>query len=143
MESYVEIVGKDGRRRRARKGDVLADGEVLVTPMTLMDAPLPTDQSTLSDGNARVVIDGYGSTTFVGHRPGFVQFGTPNVARALNDALDAARAPAEQAYAERTKRMTEAWKLRRKKRAPQPQGTFRSRGGVYPPPHGGDEGDAE
>jgi hypothetical protein len=36
--SLIEIIGKDGRRRRARKGEVLADGEKFSMPVQFMDA---------------------------------------------------------------------------------------------------------
>ena len=35
---HVEITDRFGRKRRARKGEVLADGETIHFPVTLMDA---------------------------------------------------------------------------------------------------------
>ena len=39
-EQIVEIIGRDGKRRRARKGEVLADGEKFIIPMTFQDAQM-------------------------------------------------------------------------------------------------------
>jgi hypothetical protein len=127
MQDHVEIVDRHGRRRRARKGDVLGDGEHWSIPMTFQDEQLPAGSpARVSDGSAHVV-DAAGQ--LAGHRPGFLL-----PANAVNDRLfadadiDQLRQKANEEYDARRKRMSEAWK-RGKKRAPQP-GTSRSRGGA-------------
>jgi hypothetical protein len=64
MPEFIEIVDRYGRRRRARKGEVLADGERFVLPMQFMDHDHAASgfYPTFSDGS----LD---STS--PHRPGF------------------------------------------------------------------------
>ena len=63
----ITIIGADGVRRRARKGEILQEGERIHFPATLMDAMA----SVMADATApdRIVRDGYG--TPAGHRPGY------------------------------------------------------------------------
>jgi hypothetical protein len=70
-EHFAEIVGRDGRRRRARKGEILADGERFSLPMQFMDSQLH-DQlvEKYSGGDAIRVVDAAGLPA--GHRPGFL-----------------------------------------------------------------------
>jgi hypothetical protein len=91
MAGIIEIIGRDGRRRRARKGEVLADGERFSMPMTFQDAHLrDAIAAKFSDAAVRIV-DASGQAA--GHRPGFC------IDAAANDAA------AAEAYAERLRRL--------------------------------------
>jgi hypothetical protein len=90
-EHFAEIIGADGRRRRARKGDVLADGERFSLPMQFMDSQLRDELvAKHRDGGAVRVVDTAGMPA--GHRPGFLFDSTNSLADAAADA----------AYLERT-----------------------------------------
>jgi hypothetical protein len=70
MSDFVEIIGADGKRRRARRGETLADGERFSLPMTFMDAQL-RDALVEKYGDAAIrVVDTAGLPA--GHRPGFL-----------------------------------------------------------------------
>ena len=70
-EDFVEIVDRHGRRRRAKKGEVLADGERMVVSMVFQDAALrdALTEKYRKDA-APYVIDTTGG--LAGHRPGFL-----------------------------------------------------------------------
>ena len=95
MEPIIEITDKFGRKRRARKGEVPADGETIHFPATLMDAM----SRVLSDPvqSNRGIHDAYGSPA--GHRPGYCFGGNRQ-----------ARAAAEVAYEQRRQRLQDAWR---------------------------------
>lgn len=100
MSDIVEIIDRYGRRRRAKKGEVLQDGERFSIPMTFMDAQL-RDALVEKFGDSVIrVVDAGGAPA--GHRPGFL-FDSGD--RTLADA-------AQRAYDARTERMT------RKRRRP-------------------------
>jgi hypothetical protein len=100
-EPFAEIIGRDGRRRRAKKGDVLADGERVVVSMSFMDAALHDELVAKHRGDAVVrVVDAAGQPA--GHRPGFLMLDRDP---ALVDA-------AAEAYAERSRRLETAWQPR-------------------------------
>jgi hypothetical protein len=80
----VTIIGRDGSKRRARKGEALADGETMHFSMQFMD------EQTHEFADAAT-----------GHRPGFLY------ARD-HSAADAAKAE----YAQRSKRMSNAWRTK-------------------------------
>jgi hypothetical protein len=60
-EIYAEIIGRDGRRRRAKKGEQLQDGERMSIPMIFQDS---------GGSNVISVVDAAGLPS--GHRPGFL-----------------------------------------------------------------------
>jgi hypothetical protein len=95
-ENFVEIVDRYGRRRRARRGEVLADGERFSLPMTFMDAQLYDALIEKHAGPARA------AGALAGHRPGFLLLDRDSV---LVDA-------ATEAYEARTRRMATAWQRR-------------------------------
>ena len=92
MSEFVEIIGRDGKRRRARKGEVLADGEKFSLPLRFMDAVMRDALAEKFGGPARVV-DTSGAPA--GNRPGFIGLDRDT---ALADA-------AEQAYRDRMARI--------------------------------------
>jgi hypothetical protein len=85
----LEVVDRHGRRRRYRRGEHLADGERLVTPMLFMDAAPGGFRPTFSDGSPDHTSP---------HRPGF-RFGDCGH-----------RDAAEDAYRERSQRLQNAWR---------------------------------
>ena len=76
----LEIIGRDGRRRRARKGETLADSQRFTMPMALMDAAAREVADRLADkyggGSGIRVVD------TAGYRLGFLLVAD----RALHDA---------------------------------------------------------
>ena len=99
-EQIVEIIGRDGRRRRAKKGEVLADGERFSIPMTFLDHQLQDGLVAKYGDSAIRVVDASGAPA--GHRPGYLL----DRDRTLADA-------AAEAYQARNQRMADAWKRRR------------------------------
>jgi hypothetical protein len=95
----VEIVDRSGRRRRARKGEVLADSERFSMPMQFMDSEARSlaDHLGANYGGARIV-DGFGVAA--GHKPGFLYEGA-NIQ--LQDAAAAA-------YEQRSAYLRNAWR---------------------------------
>jgi hypothetical protein len=70
-EHFAEIIGRDGRRRRAKKGEILADGERFSLPMTFMDAQMRDELAAkYRSDNAVRIVDAAGQPA--GHRPGFL-----------------------------------------------------------------------
>ncbi len=133
MSHVVEIIGADGRRRRAKKGETLQDGERFSTPMQFMDAQARelADHLAAKYPPAIRVTDGCGAAA--GHRPGFCYDGTradlrdaadaayaertarlsredPAAARAPSATLDELEQAAAAAYNERSERMRGAWR---------------------------------
>ena len=98
--STVEIIGRDGRRRRMRKGECLKDGETMSIPhgMAFFDGREVADY--LAAKYTVHVVDGAGSPA--GHRPDFIY-------DAAHDRLQDAAAVA---YAERSERMSNMWRTR-------------------------------
>jgi len=135
MTEFVDIIDRHGRRRRARKGDILADGERFFLPMQFMDAAarevvdhLATKYGASGDSAIRVV-DSRG--LLAGHCPGFLfdsNRALIDVAERLAKArrkdrqdpvhdrggrqptLDELEAAATAAYEARSERMRTAWK---------------------------------
>jgi hypothetical protein len=70
MTEFVEIIGRDGKRRRARRGECLADGERFSLPMTFMDSALRDALVEKYGGDVIRVVDAAGRQA--GHRPGFL-----------------------------------------------------------------------
>jgi hypothetical protein len=99
MSEFIEIIDRHGRRRRARKGEVLADGERFSLPMQFMDAAARevADHLAAKYGAIRV-IDGSGVAA--GHKPGFLY---DSVNAHLHDA-------ATISYQQRSARMRSAWR---------------------------------
>jgi hypothetical protein len=97
-EHFAEIIDRHGRRRRAKKGDVLADGEKFTVSMQFMDSQLHDELVAKHGGGAIRVVDVAGR--LAGHRPGFV------FDHAHTKLVDAA----QRAYDERSKRMADAWR---------------------------------
>jgi hypothetical protein len=97
-EQIIEIISRDGKRRRARKGEVLADGERFVIPMTFMDAQIRDALVEKFCRDTIRVVDSCGLPA--GHRPGFL-FDRDHD-HVLADA-------ASEAYEERSRRMETAW----------------------------------
>jgi hypothetical protein len=97
MTEFVEIIGADGRRRRARRGETLADGERFSLPMAFMDAQLPDALVEKYGGAASRVVDTAGLPA--GHRPGFLGL----------DGGSAFADAAAEAYEERSRRLATAW----------------------------------
>jgi hypothetical protein len=141
MLEYVEIVDRDGRRRRARKGDVLQDGEQFSFHVTMLDAARRNaaggssfadgsgDASRTGDGVTRVV-DALGGVA--GHRPGFLFAADSG---ALSQKANAA-------YEQRKLDVAARWRKnrRRKKLAPQPQPGAWGKGGTHPIKPASDDG---
>jgi len=94
MPAEIIIEGRDGRRRRARKGEMLKDGERFLMPMAFMDAQAREVRDALAEkyggGFSPTFADGTPDHTSP-HRPGY----------RFADTGDAARLVAEQAYRER------------------------------------------
>ncbi|MGE0037958.1 MAG: hypothetical protein AB7S93_20260 [Xanthobacteraceae bacterium] len=90
MEQIVEIIDKYGRRRRARKGETLADGERFHLPLALMDGRRHFTP-TFSDGSPDHTNP---------YRPG------PRFA----DVDDAGRLAAAEAYEQKRTRLQDAWR---------------------------------
>jgi hypothetical protein len=65
MTSYIEIEDKFGKRRRARPGDKLADGERMIVPSVFMDAAARETRDVLAqkygwrDSQPRGFVRGY------------------------------------------------------------------------------------
>ena len=97
-EQIVEIIGRDGKRRRARKGEVLADGEKFIIPMTFQDAQMRDALVEKFSDDTIQVVDSCGLPA--GHRPGFL------FDRDHDPALAEA---AREAYESRSRRMATAW----------------------------------
>jgi hypothetical protein len=99
MSEFIEIIDRHGRRRRARKGEVLADGERFSLSMQFMDAAAreTADHLAAKYGAIRVV-DAAGVAA--GHRPGFLH---DSASAHLHDA-------AAIAYEQRNERMRRAWR---------------------------------
>lgn len=95
---HVEITDRFGRKRRARKGEVLADGETIHFPVTLMDEMTRVMSDAMESD--RMIRDAHG--TPAGHRPGFA-FASDGAR--LRDA-------ANDAYEERRQRLQDAWRQR-------------------------------
>src|SRR5262245_24911594 len=55
-EQIVEIVDRHGRRRRAKRGETLRDGERFSLPMTFMDSALQNALVEKYGGNAAVCV---------------------------------------------------------------------------------------
>jgi hypothetical protein len=93
-ESFVEVVDRHGRRRRARKGETLCDGETMRVPMRFVDAQLHDELVEKHRRDDAVgVVDAAGLPA--GFRPGYA-FDSSN---ALADAA------AEAAYRERVEQL--------------------------------------
>jgi hypothetical protein len=114
MAEFVEIIDRFGRRRRARPGEIPADGESIHIPATFMDARARELADYLGQkyGRRSEIVDGHGFEA--GHRPGHLY----NTDQHLRDAADAARA-------ERVKRLQNAWRSK------------------YAQDHGGDSDDCD
>lgn len=106
-EQIVEIIGRGGRRRRARKGEMLADGERFSLPMSFMDAQAREVADVLAAKYGHHST-GDDATMRNNARPrgwvrGFTALDALRVEHTLEDA-------ATQAYAERSARMANAWR---------------------------------
>jgi hypothetical protein len=101
-EQFVEIVDRDGRRRRARRGECLADGERFSMPMQFMDAVMHDEliAKYRKDDVIRVV-DTAGAPA--GHRPGFL----------YNPRSAHADSPGDGAYRKRVQRLEDMAQSRR------------------------------
>src|SRR5262245_38167151 len=99
MTEFVEIVDRHGRRRPARRGEVLADGERFSLPMTFMDAHLRDALlEKYRGGDAAIrIVDAAGRAP--GHRPGCWL----HHATALADA-------AAEAYEQMRTRLADGWR---------------------------------
>jgi hypothetical protein len=98
MSEFIEIIDRHGRRRRARKGEVLADGERFSLPMQFMDATAREVADHLAAYGANRVVDGFGVPA--GHKPGFLY---DSASAHLHDAVAIA-------YEQRSARMRGAWR---------------------------------
>jgi hypothetical protein len=96
MSPFIEIIDKYGRRRRARRGEVPADGETIHVPTILMDAAARVTRDALAQR--------YG---WHNHQPprGFVRgyafadtTAPPNVKDAAAEAYEAKRAYLQNAW---------------------------------------------
>ena len=86
--STVEIISRDGRRRRMRKGEALQDGETMSIPprMAFFDGREVADYLTTKYSPAVHVVDAAGIRA--GHRPGYL----------FDHALDRLQDIADRAY---------------------------------------------
>lgn len=100
MSYEAVIIDKNGRRRRARPGEVLGDGETVHFLMTMQD----------DDGGIR---DAYGLPA--GHRRGF----------AISD-ISHLRDAAARAYEERNERLRNAWRKDHQRQQDGPRVTTRT-----------------
>jgi hypothetical protein len=97
----IEIVDRLGRRRRARKGETIREGETIRFPVTIMDASAREVHDALA---ARYEF----SPTFSDGSPDHTNPHAPGY-RFL-DVDDEGKLAAEQAYRERSRRMEDGWK---------------------------------
>jgi hypothetical protein len=106
LEPYIEIIDRFGRRRRARRGEVPADGETVHFSPVFMDADARAARAALDErfGNHTIGDD----DMLTDQRPrgyvrGYAFADAPIVARNLEDA-------ATRAYEARSARMQNAWR---------------------------------
>ena len=97
MEAIIEITDKFGRRRRARRGEVPADGEAIHFNATLMDAMAQVMMSNATEPD-HTIRDAHGTPS--GHAPGY--------AFCADDAR--LRSAANEAYEQRCERLRDAWR---------------------------------
>ena len=98
----VEIISRDGRRRRMRKGEVLQDGEVMSIPprMAFFDGREVADYLATKYSAAVHVVDAAGIPA--GNKPGFLRDG----------ALDRLQDAAAVAYEQRSAYLRNAWRTK-------------------------------
>jgi hypothetical protein len=97
----ITITDRFGHKRRARKGEVIAEGETVhFGPTSLLDAMASAMMTDTMGSSNPMVRDGYGAPA--GHRPGY--------AFAANDAR--LRDVTAEAYEERCAHLADAWRHR-------------------------------
>jgi hypothetical protein len=101
MRELIEIVDRFGRRRRARPGEIIADGERIHIPMTFMDAEAREVADYLDQkyGRHSEIVDGFGYAA--GHRPSHLYDSNGQLCDAAAKARD-----------ERIARISSAWRTK-------------------------------
>ena len=114
MDHNVEIIGRDGKRRRMRPGEQIADGEVVSFKMEFMDQQM-RDHLTAKFPAVVHVTDSCGERA--GHRPGYL----------FDRALDRMEDAAATAYELKRERLSSAWRTKDENHDPLDQHPDRDR----------------